>query len=52
VEAAFEGPPEAVARLVDWSRHGPRTALVDSVDVYEEQPERLSGFEIRPTPRR
>ena len=50
VEAAFEGTPDAVTRLVEWVNHGPRTAQVDRVDVYDEQPERLTGFEIRPTP--
>lgn len=49
VEAAFEGSPEAVERLVAWAKHGPRTALVDGADVYDEEPEGLSGFEIRPT---
>ena len=50
VEAAFEGTPDAVTRLVEWVNHGPPTAQVDRVDVYDEQPERLTGFEIRPTP--
>lgn len=49
VEAAFEGSPEAVARLVDWSSHGPPTALVDGVEVFDEEPEDLTGFEIRPS---
>ena len=49
VEAAFEGSPDAVARLVDWARVGPPTALVDAVDTYDEEPENLAGFEIRPT---
>jgi len=49
VEAAFEGPPDAVDRMVEWARSGPPTALVDTVDAYEEEPERLTGFEIRPT---
>ena len=49
VEAAFEGSPDAVDRLVEWSRLGPPTALVDTVDTYDEEPERLTGFEIRPT---
>jgi len=49
VEAAFEGAPDAVARVVDWANHGPRTALVDRVDVYDEEPDGLAGFEIRPT---
>jgi len=47
VEAAFEGAPDAVARLVAWANHGPPTALVEAVAVYEEEPERLTGFEIR-----
>jgi acylphosphatase len=51
VEAAFEGPPDAVARVVEWAGHGPPTAFVDTVDSYDEEPEDLKGFEIRPTPR-
>jgi acylphosphatase len=47
VEAVFEGEPEAVERLVDFSRMGPRGAQVESVDVTEEGPEGLSGFTVR-----
>jgi acylphosphatase len=50
VEAAFEGSADGVARLVEWSKHGPPTALVDGVDVFDEEPEDLTGFEIRPSP--
>jgi acylphosphatase len=50
VEAAFEGSPDAVARMVEWAKHGPRTAIVDTVEVHEEQLENLTGFEIRPSP--
>lgn len=50
VEATFEGAPDAVARLVEWARHGPRLAIVDTIDVYDEEVEHLSGFDIRPTP--
>jgi len=50
VEAAFEGSPDSVAQMVEWARHGPRTALVDTVEVYDEEPEYLTGFEIRPSP--
>ena len=32
---------------VDFVREGPRRADVDDVDVSEEQPEGLSGFDIR-----
>jgi acylphosphatase len=49
VEAAFEGAPDAVGHMVEWAKHGPRTAFVEAVDVYEEQPEHLPGFEIRPS---
>jgi acylphosphatase len=47
VEAVFEGDPDAVARLVDFCRAGPRGAQVDSVDVTDEPPEELSGFAVR-----
>jgi acylphosphatase len=50
VEAVFEGSPDAVARLVEWARQGPPTALVDAIDVDEEEVEGLAGFEIRPSP--
>ena len=47
VEAVFEGDEHAVRALVDWCSHGPRSADVDSVDESREEPEGLSGFEIR-----
>lgn len=47
VEAVFEGEPEAVERLVDFCRHGPRGAVVERVEAYEEEPEGLRGFVIR-----
>jgi acylphosphatase len=47
VEAVFEGDRDAVERLVDFCRQGPRGARVDSVDVVEEEPEHLPGFEVR-----
>jgi acylphosphatase len=47
VEAVFEGDPDAVERLVAFSRQGPRGADVDSVDVTEEEPEGLVGFAVR-----
>jgi acylphosphatase len=47
VEAVFEGEREAVARLVAFVREGPRGARVDWVDVASEDPEGLTGFEIR-----
>ena len=33
VEAVFEGPEDRVRRAVEWCRHGPGPARVDSVDV-------------------
>lgn len=47
VEAAFEGEPDEVERLVELCRAGPRGARVDSVDVVDEEPEGLSGFAVR-----
>ena len=47
VEAVFEGEADAVERLVDFCRRGPRGAEVESVDVSEEDPEGLSGFTVR-----
>jgi len=47
VEAVFEGEEDAVERLVEFCRAGPRGAQVDSVDVTEEEPEGLSGFNVR-----
>jgi acylphosphatase len=48
VEAVFEGEPHAVERLEAFMAEGPRGARVDRVDASEEeQPEGLSGFEVR-----
>jgi acylphosphatase len=47
VEAVFEGDPDAVESLVRFVREGPRAADVDRVDESEEEPEGLSGFEVR-----
>ena len=38
VEAVFEGEPDAVEKLVDFCREGPRGAVVDRVDVHDEEP--------------
>ncbi|MBI4172730.1 MAG: acylphosphatase [Actinobacteria bacterium] len=47
VEAVFEGAEDAVARLVEFCREGPRGARVEWVDVIAEEPEGLSGFDVR-----
>ena len=46
VEAVFEGEPEAVEQMVELSRRGPRGAEVERVEVFEEEPEGLSGFDV------
>jgi acylphosphatase len=47
VEAVFEGDPRAVEELVEFCRRGPGRAEVTSVEVTEEEPDGLSGFEVR-----
>ena len=47
VEAVFEGKPDDVERLVEFAKSGPRHAEVESVDVRDEEPEGLTGFEVR-----
>jgi acylphosphatase len=47
VEAAFEGEPEAVEAMVELCRQGPRGALVERVEVRDEEPRGLGAFEVR-----
>jgi acylphosphatase len=47
VEAVFEGELEAVDRLIEFCRHGPRGARVDRVVAVEEAVEGLAGFRVR-----
>jgi acylphosphatase len=47
VETVFEGSPEAVDALVEFVRSDPGHADVAAVDVHEEEPDGLAGFEIR-----
>ena len=47
VEAVFEGEPARVATLLAWCREGPSHARVDHVEVRDEPPEGISGFEVR-----
>ncbi|MGW1886562.1 acylphosphatase [Streptomyces sp. NPDC001970] len=50
VMAVFEGEPDAVETLVRWARQGPPAAVVEGVEVSEEEPEGLGGgFEVRST---
>lgn len=48
VEAIVQGPPDAVATMMAWARHGPRAASVDRVEV-EPDEGTFSAFEVRPT---
>ena len=47
VEAELEGGREAVDAVVRACGNGPRGADVDALDVSEEPPVGLRGFEIR-----
>jgi acylphosphatase len=47
VEAVFEGMEADVERLVRFAHDGPSGARVERVEVFEEEPESLSGFSIR-----
>lgn len=47
VVAVLEGEREAVEALMSFMRKGPRGARVEWVDVESEEPEGLSGFEVR-----
>lgn len=46
VEAAFEGPQDAVEAMVQFVREGPRGASVEHVEVRDETPEGVTGFRI------
>jgi acylphosphatase len=46
VEAVFEGDPAAVEELVEFCRRGPSRAEVASVEVIDEEPEGLEGFQV------
>jgi acylphosphatase len=47
VEAVFEGEPDAIDSLVRFAQEGPRGADVEDVEVFDEEPEGLSGFDVR-----
>ena len=46
VEAVFEGPEDAVERLVELCRSGPGHADVSRLDVTGEEPEGLDSFGV------
>lgn len=47
VEAVFEGDPSAVEAMVRFCRGGPGDATVDRLEVSDEPPEGLTGFDVR-----
>jgi acylphosphatase len=47
VEAVFEGEPEAVEAMVAFCREGPRGAVVERLELHDEEPEGLRSFEVR-----
>lgn len=47
VEAAFEGDPNDVERIIAWCRIGPPRADVVELRVTEEPVEGLVGFRVR-----
>jgi acylphosphatase len=46
VEALVEGDEEAVFRVLEWARHGPPSARVDSIRTEETPVRNLKGFII------
>ena len=47
VEAVFEGEPDAVEEMVDFCYEGTSMANVSTVEVTEEEPDGLDGFEVK-----
>lgn len=47
VEVVLEGPRTAVDRVAEFVEIGPPQASVRDVESYAEEPEGLTGFEIR-----
>jgi acylphosphatase len=47
VEAVLEGTADAVNEMVDFCSRGPEMARVDRIEVVDEAPENLEGFQIR-----
>ena len=47
LEAAFEGDPDSVDRMVDWCGQGPDLAVVESVESHDEEPNGETEFRIK-----
>jgi acylphosphatase len=46
VEAVFEGGPEAVESMIRFCRDGPPRAIVERVEVSDEEPTGEAGFRV------
>jgi acylphosphatase len=46
VEALLEGEEAGVTKVIEWARHGPTRARVDSVRVERQQLRNMKGFRI------
>jgi acylphosphatase len=46
VEAVFEGESDGVQALVAYCHRGSRWSKVERIEVFEEAPEGISGFEV------
>lgn len=46
VEAAYEGPRDAVEDMLAWTRHGPAGARVTDVTIHDEEPKGERGFSV------
>jgi acylphosphatase len=47
VEAVFEGEDEAVEAMIRFANEGPRGAIVERVELIEEEPKGVAGFDVR-----
>jgi acylphosphatase len=46
VEAVFEGDADAVQALIELASTGPERAIVENVEVVEEDPEGVEDFRV------
>lgn len=47
VDAVFEGEPDVVEAMIEWTRNGPAHAYVTGIEVVEEDPVGEAGFSVR-----
>jgi acylphosphatase len=47
VEAVFEGPPDAVERVISVVSEGPPGARVEDLEVVDEPDQGIDGFRVR-----